>query len=70
MKIYMTDRIENGIAVCQSEKGERIEIPTEIVRGINEGDVIVEENGEFRIDKQLTDERRKKIIELQNNLWE
>lgn len=62
--------ISEGIAVI--EDGEiSFDIPAgALPANVREGDVILWKNGEYLIDEKATAERRRKIIEMQNNLWE
>ncbi len=68
--MLIIDRISEGIAVI--EDGENyFEVPRKMLaENIREGDVVVLQNGIYVKDENGTEERRKKIIELQNNLWE
>ena len=68
--MLIIDRITEGIAVI--EDGEnRFEVPRKLLsENIREGDVVVLQNDIYIKDENGTEERRKKIIEMQNNLWE
>lgn len=68
--MLIVDRITEGIAVI--ENGEnRFEVPAEkLAEDVSEGDVVELIDGIYVKNKNATEERRKKIIELQNNLWE
>jgi len=68
--MLIISNISEGIAVI--EDGEiSFDIPTgALPDNAKEGDVILWENGEYLIDEKTTAERRKNIIEMQNNLWE
>lgn len=68
--MLIIDRISKDIAVI--EDGERLfEVPRKMLsEDACEGDVIALRNEKYVKDKNATDERRKKIIEMQNNLWE
>lgn len=70
MKRLTVDRTENGFLVCYNQHEERIDIPREKLPDAVTGDVIICENGVYYVDKALTEERRKKIISLQKDLWE
>lgn len=73
MNIYVVDRIEEGFAVCENKNGRQLDLEIshfKDLKNIKQGDVVVEENGTYRISQELTKERRKKIIDLQNDLWE
>lgn len=64
------DRIEGKIVVADND-GEQITLDISVIDGnVSEGDVIVETScGRYRADKDMTDKRRKDIINLQNSLW-
>ena len=68
--MLIIDRITEGIAVI--EDGENyFEVPRKMLaENIREGDVVELINGIYVKNKNATVERRKKIIEMQNNLWE
>ncbi|MDE7288111.1 MAG: DUF3006 domain-containing protein [Oscillospiraceae bacterium] len=68
--MLIVDRISEGVAVI--EDGEnRFEVPRQMLsENIREGDVVVLRDDIYVKDENGTDERRKKIIEMQNNLWE
>lgn len=68
--MLIVSNISEGIAVI--EDGEiSFDIPAgALPDNAKEGDVILWENGEYLIDEKATAERRSKIIEMQNNLWE
>lgn len=64
------DRIEGKIVVTDND-GEQMMLDISAIDGdVSEGDVIVETScGRYRVDKNMTDKRRKDIINLQNSLW-
>ncbi len=68
--MLIVSNISEGIAVI--EDGEiSFDIPAgALPESVREGDVILWENGEYIIDEKSIAERRDKIIEMQNNLWE
>ena len=70
MNRLIVDRIEENIIVCENEKGDKVEIDRSVLEKVKDGDCIKEENGVYTVDKLYTEERRKKIIALQNDLWE
>lgn len=67
---YTVDRIESGYAVCELENGSFSDIPLNEIPPVKEGDILVEVNGRLVVDEKAAEERRKKIIALQNDLWE
>lgn len=68
--MLIVDRISEGTAVIENGD-ERLEVPAErLAENIREGDVVVLRDDIYIKDENGTDERRKKIIEMQNDLWE
>ena len=67
---YSVDRIEEGFAVCEDEKGETVNIETDkLPEGVKEGDIISIDNGETIILAEETEERRKKLAEKRRALF-
>ena len=68
--MLIIDRISEGIAVI--EDGEsRFEVSAEMLsEDVKEGDAVVLCGDKYVRDENATAERRKKIIELQNDLWD
>jgi Protein of unknown function (DUF3006) len=68
---YIIDRFEGDLAVCEAEDGKMVEIEkSKLPENAEVGDIIVLENGHFRVDKEETDRRRKEIEDLMNELFE
>ena len=40
-EILIVDRIENGYAVCETEQGEKKDIPLSETKDVHEGDVLI-----------------------------
>ena len=59
------DRFEGEYAVVELEEGEFVNLPKVLVPSASEGDVI-----NITIDKELTNKRKEKVINLMNNLFE
>ena len=67
---YSVDRIENGIAVCEDFNGNHINIEVGFLpEKVKEGDILEVCDGKFIILKDETDERRKKLAELQKSIF-
>lgn len=64
MKIIV-DRFEGEYAVVEIEDGKCVNIPKILVPTAKEGDVV-----KIEVDNQETEERKKHIQELMNNLFE
>lgn len=67
MKRYIIDRIEDEIAVCENESGAHEEFAaTSMPDGAKEGDCLTfcEDSGEFAVDIDETQRRRRHIMEL------
>lgn len=68
--MYIIDRIEDNIAVCEKEDGSMINIPVSIIKGkIGEGVVIVKEGEFFLVDKEKSIQRKKEIDDLMKGMW-
>ena len=66
---YSVDRIENGRAVCEDKNQNIISIEILLLPdGVREGDIIETTEKGFAIRRNETDERRKKLAEMQANL--
>lgn len=61
---YAVDKIEESIATLENiDTKEKIEIEVINLPVVHEGDILVLEDGLYRIDNNLRDERRKLIRE-------
>lgn len=68
--MLIVDRIEENTAVIE-DGDRRFEVPRKALGSdVKEGDVVVLQNEKYIRDENGSEERRKKIIEMQNNLWE
>lgn len=69
MKQYIIDRFEGEYAVCEHD-GEMVDIAKVFLpKNAKAGDVIAECDGKYMIDQKQTDERRKRVIRLQDELF-
>ena len=67
---YTVDSIEDGIVCCEDEKENHIHIELALLpEGVKEGDILEVLDGKFVICRQETDERRKKMAELQKSIF-
>lgn len=68
--MLIIDRISEDIAVI--EDGEsKFEVPRKMLGAdVSEGDAVELIDGIYVKNKNATEERRKKIIEMQNELWD
>lgn len=67
---YTIDRIEEGIAVCEDDCGNRINIQLPFLpENVKEGDLLGIENGRFEILSDETQKRRKEIYEKQSRIF-
>lgn len=67
---YSVDRIENGIAVCEDENGESVNFEiAKLPEEIKEGDLFSVTDDKIEILPDETAERRKKMAELQKNIF-
>ena len=70
MEKYIVDRLEEDFIVLEKETGGSIDIKRELLPDAKRGDVLIGENGVFLIDEQETLERKKRIFEKMNKLFE
>lgn len=69
MNQYIIDRFEGEYAVCEHD-GEMVDIAKVFLpKNAKAGDVIAERDGKYMIDQKQTDERRKRVIRLQDELF-
>lgn len=69
--MLIVDRIENGIAVCETEEQGMISLPLERCSGpVKEGDVLVESDGVYRADPEQTEKLREEVRRLSKKLFE
>jgi hypothetical protein len=69
MKVII-DRFEGKYAVCEKEDKEMMDIDRgEIPLDAKEGDVLIIDGNTITIDKDATEERRKRIQALMDDLW-
>ena len=68
---FVIDRIEGEIAVCENlETKEIVEILViNLPEESKEGRCLTEENGAYKIDFSLAEERRRRIEEKRKKLW-
>lgn len=67
---YSIDRIEENIAICEDDDGNVLKLNVdELPQEIREGDIIEKTENGFVIDADETQLRRKKMAELQRNIF-
>lgn len=68
---YIVDRIENGIAVLEDDNLNRREVPAKLLPPDTEEGSVLNSNtdGTFILNKEETDRRRKRLFNLQQNLF-
>lgn len=67
---YIIDRVEGDYAVAQKENGSMCEIPLQYIKGdFKEGDILVNINEYFQVDKAATKARRKQIDDNMEDMW-
>lgn len=70
-RTYIIDRIEGDYVVCEISDGSMINIKSNrINEDFKEGDVLLEDEGFFKISEELTKERREKIEDIVKNIWQ
>lgn len=67
---YIVDRIEGDIAVCERDDMRFFDIPLDkLPDGLKAGDCLVFEKDEWRIDREETEGRKKRIEEKMKALF-
>ena len=67
---YIIDRFEEGNAVCEQEDRTMLLISrSQLPSDAKEGDVILNTDGVYQVDKEATLERKKKIEEKRRKLF-
>ena len=67
---YSIDRIEENIALCEDDDGNVLKLSVdELPQEIREGDIIEKTENGFVIDADETQLRRKKMAEMQRNIF-
>lgn len=70
MKVIV-DRFEGQYAVCEDEDLNMINIEIDkLPQGVKEGDVLIIEGDNIKVDKEETEIRRERIRRLMEDLWE
>lgn len=71
MKKFTMDRIEDSKAVLECENGDCVSLDlTSLPKNIKEGDVLYFEEGSYFLNQDETEQRRKKIKNLMDSLFE
>lgn len=67
---YSIEKIENNIAVCENDDGEAIKLElSSLPSNVREGDILMQNDKGFTLDRSETHERRRKMAELQRNIF-
>lgn len=67
----IVDRFEGNFAICEAEDKTMVNIDrSRLPLTVKEGDIVIETNTGFVIDKNETDKRRERISKLMKDLWE
>lgn len=71
-EFYVIDRIENNIVVCESDKGEIIDINKEDLIDIipKEGMVLEKRDNNYYYDKEETEKRKREIEKFMEEMWD
>lgn len=68
--IYIVDRVEEGMAVCEDEQKQMHTFPlTQLPEGTREGDVLICEEGHFTLDTNAREQRAQRIRTKMRRLW-
>lgn len=71
MKKFIIDRLEDSKAVLECENGDIVTLEkTSLPKNVKEGDVLFFEEGSYFLNADETEQRRQKIKNLMNSLFE
>lgn len=71
MTKFVIDRIEDDFCVLEDQDKKLISIEkSKFPDDIIEGDIVIFENGEYVISKELTEKAREEMFKLQESLFE
>ena len=70
MKKYILDRFEENFAVLEMPDGGTVDVEKNLLPNAKKGDVVIFENGVYRVDEKLTLERKAIISEKMKKLFE
>ena len=67
---YIVDRRENGFAVCEDNEMNVVNIPLDVLPGeVKEGSVLLFEDGKYILLPDEAEERRQRILSLQDDIF-
>lgn len=67
---YIIDRVEGNYAIIENENGIMSKIPIENIKGnFKEGDILINKEEYFEIDRSFTLNRKKQIDDNTKNMW-
>lgn len=67
---YIVDRLEETLAVCETESREMISISLDLLPSdVKEGDILMEKEGVFTVDAGATSKRRERIRKKMTDLF-
>ncbi|EHJ02184.1 hypothetical protein CDLVIII_5716 [Clostridium sp. DL-VIII] len=67
---YIIDRIEDKFAIVEKENGDMYKISVNSIRGnFEEGDILINKDEYFEIDKNFTLNRKKEMDEIMKDMW-
>lgn len=71
MKKFTIDRLEDSKTVLECENGDIVTLEkTSLPKNVKEGDVLFFEEGSYFLNADETEQRRQKIKNLMNSLFE
>lgn len=68
---YIIDRVEGNYAIVEKENGDMYKICIENIKGdFKDGDILINKEEYFEIDKKCTLNRKNHIKDSMENMWE
>jgi len=68
---YIIDRVEGNYAIIEKENGDMYKISIESIKGdFKEGDILINQDEYFEIDKRFTLNRKNEINDKMEDMWD
>lgn len=70
-EMFIIDRLEDELVVLEDNYGDIRTIDKSLIEGeTKEGNVVINENGLFKVDIKATIDRKNKVNALMKGMWE
>ena len=69
MKRFIVDRFEEDFVVLEKEEGGTTDIKNSLLPKVQKGDIVIEKNGIYFVDKDATEKRRVAMSKKLKNVF-